>query len=175
MNKARVNLYPSDTLRPGKPVINDGVQVRSLAWSPLGTQIATATSIVKSIKLWDPEKTRVPVTEFLFRGEKAEKVLYHPLGEPEVVCVGEDGIVRFFDTRTKGASGEIKAGLSCFTLAWSPDGTELVVGKKVDKILHIYNYNTIMGIHILILVSLDRTTTSSASTVPPAPSSPPHA
>jgi THO complex subunit 3 len=120
--------YPEVPPRGSSAIL--AAQVRTLAWSPLGTQIATG-SVGRSIKIWDPEKPRLHVSEFQFRGEKAEKLLFHPGGEPEVVSVGEDGMVRFWDVRSKSTSGEVKAGGLCFTLAWSPDGRELVVGKKV--------------------------------------------
>ena len=137
MKRQKTTSYPD--IVPRNPAAVAAAGVRSLAWSAFGTQIATAIT-TKSIKLWDPEKPRAPTAEFLFRGEKAEKVLFHPGGEPEVVSVGEDGMVRFFDVRTKGASGEVKAGGACFTLAWSPNGNELVVGKKVeDEVFHMYS------------------------------------
>jgi THO complex subunit 3 len=128
IKKQKTASYPD--IAPRGDVARTNAQLRTLTWSPLGTQIATA-HIAKFIKIWDPEKTRAPIAEFVFRGEKAEKVLYHPSGEPEIATVGEDGMVRFFDVRAKSATGEVKAGGACFTLAWSPDGNELVVGKKV--------------------------------------------
>ena len=135
IKKQKTSTYPD--VVPRGPAAVTNAQLRTMAWSPLGTQIATA-HIQKFIKIWDPEKTRAPIAEFVFRGEKAEKVLYHPGGEPEIATVGEDGMVRFFDVRTKSATGEVKAGGACFTLAWSPDGNELVVGKKVqDEVLFL--------------------------------------
>lgn len=135
IKRQKTTTYP-DAVPRGSAAVT-AAQVRALAWSPLGTQIATAHG-TKSIKVWDPEKARAPVTEFLFRGEKAEKVLFHPGGEPELATVGDDGMVRFFDVRTRGSTGEVKAGGSCFTLAWSPDGTELAVGKKVGaEVFHM--------------------------------------
>ena len=164
MKKQKTTQYPD--IRPKGEIALQQAAVRTLAWSPFGTQIATATA-TKSIKLWDPEKARVPVAEFLFRGgDKAEKVLFHPGGEPEVVSVGEDGMVRFFDVRTKSASGEIKAGGACFTLAWSPDGNELVVGKKVSFFI-CTSESTESDVHFAQnddLVRIDRATRAILST-----------
>jgi THO complex subunit 3 len=39
--------------------------------------------------------------------------------------------VRFWDIRSKAVAGEVKVGELPFTLAWTPDGTEIVVGRKV--------------------------------------------
>ena len=47
--------------------------------------------------------------------------------------MGADGMLKFYDVRSKSLAGELKLGGDCFTLAWSPDGTELLVGKKVVK------------------------------------------
>jgi THO complex subunit 3 len=129
IKRQKTTSYPEVPPRGASAIAANSV--RALAWSPLGTQIATGMS-TRSIRIWDPEKPRLHVSEFQFRGEKADKLLFHPGGEPEVASVGEDGMVRFWDVRSKGSSGEVKAGGLCFTLAWSPDGKELVVGKKVS-------------------------------------------
>jgi hypothetical protein len=39
--------------------------------------------------------------------------------------------VRFWDARAKTCVGEVKVGGEAFTLAWKPDGSEIVVGRKV--------------------------------------------
>lgn len=106
--------------------------VTALAWSPLGHYIATGMKS-RSIRIWDPEKPKLAITEFRGHSLGVEKVAFHPGGEPELVSVGQDGMVKFWDVRSKTAAGEVKAGLGeCLTVAWSPDGRELVVGKKVD-------------------------------------------
>jgi THO complex subunit 3 len=60
-----------------------------------------------------------------------ERVQFHPFNENELASCTSDGSVRLWDVRTKGSVGEIKMGGGPFTLAWAPDGSELVVGTKV--------------------------------------------
>ena len=60
-----------------------------------------------------------------------ERVAFSPVGESELASCGTDGTVRFWDVRTKASIGEVKVGGEAFTLAWKPDGKEIIVGKKV--------------------------------------------
>src|SRR5690348_16837141 len=78
MKKQRTVSMPE--IGPRNDTLKPSFKIHDLAWSAFGTQIATSTS-QKSIRVWDPEKTKSPVAEFMFRGDKAEKVLYHPNGE----------------------------------------------------------------------------------------------
>ena len=60
-----------------------------------------------------------------------ERVAFSPVSESELASCGTDGTVRFWDVRTKASIGEVKVGGEAFTLAWKPDGKEIIVGKKV--------------------------------------------
>ena len=62
---------------------------------------------------------------------RSERVLFHPFNENELASCTEDGAVRLWDVRSKASVGEIKVSGTPFTLAWTPDGSELVVGTKV--------------------------------------------
>lgn len=48
-----------------------------------------------------------------------------------------DGIVRFWDVRSKSSIGQVKVGGECINMAWRPDGEEVVVGRKVEDQVHI--------------------------------------
>lgn len=62
-----------------------------------------------------------------------ERVAWNPTREGELASVGADGIVRFWDVRAKvPCVGEVKVGGEGFSLAWRPDGSEVVVGRKVS-------------------------------------------
>lgn len=64
-------------------------------------------------------------------GGSLDKVAWNPTKENELASCGMDGVVRFWDVRTRGCVGEVKLGGDCFTLAWRPDGGDIVVGNKV--------------------------------------------
>jgi len=60
-----------------------------------------------------------------------EKVAFNHVKDAELCSVSIDGVVKFWDVRTKAVINEIKGLGEAFTLAWSPDGESLVVGNKV--------------------------------------------
>lgn len=60
-----------------------------------------------------------------------EKVLFNPVREFELASCSGDGTVRFWDTKNRTCSTKLDVGGDAFTLAWSVDGTILIVGLKV--------------------------------------------
>lgn len=60
-----------------------------------------------------------------------EKVLFNPVREFELASCSGDGTVRFWDTKNRTCSTKLDVGGDAFTLAWSVDGTVLIVGLKV--------------------------------------------
>jgi WD40 repeat protein len=81
---------------------------------------------------WNPEKQNSKHSTEL-RGHAAliEKVAFNPTRDGELCSVSSDGVVKFWDVRTKAVINEIKGLGEAFTLAWSPDGESLLVGNKV--------------------------------------------
>lgn len=57
---------------------------------------------------------------------------FNPVKEAELCSVSSDGVVRFWDVKTKAVINEVKGLGDAFTLAWSPDGESLIVGNKVS-------------------------------------------
>jgi len=136
-------------------------QIRTIAWSPLGNLIATADA--RTLRVWNPERPDVKfstelkptplasaVTSTGTHGRNApsqavqhmsgvERVAWNPDREAELSSVGADGIVRFWDVRSKGQCvGEVKVGGEGFSMAWRKGGEELVVGRKVSSMQCIY-------------------------------------
>lgn len=48
--------------------------------------------------------------------------------------VSNDGVVKFWDVRSKTCINEIRGLGDAFTLVWAPDGESLVVGNKVSHV-----------------------------------------
>ncbi|EKD12047.1 uncharacterized protein L3040_003175 [Drepanopeziza brunnea f. sp. 'multigermtubi'] len=107
--------------------------IRSIAWNPLGTLVATCAD--KTLRVWNPEKSNVRYSTELKGHEKAiEKIAFNPVKEAELCSVSGDGVVKFWDVRTKAIINEVKDLGDAFTLAWAPDGESLIVGNKADKL-----------------------------------------
>ena len=51
--------------------------------------------------------------------------------------MSSDGVVKFWDVRTKACVNEVKGLGDAFTLVWAPDGQSLIVGNKVSHISHL--------------------------------------
>jgi THO complex subunit 3 len=49
----------------------------------------------------------------------------------EFKILNSDGVVKFWDVRTKAVINEVKGLGDAFTLVWSPNGESLIVGNKV--------------------------------------------
>lgn len=61
-----------------------------------------------------------------------EKVAFNPVKDAELCSVSNDGIVKFWDVRSKTCINEVKGLGDAFTLSWAPDGQSLVVGNKAS-------------------------------------------
>ncbi|KAL5115205.1 hypothetical protein ACEQ8H_006879 [Pleosporales sp. CAS-2024a] len=134
--KLKTSVY-MDNVRPSASV---PVQhyIRTLAWNASGTFIATGAAD-RTLRIWNPERTHVKnSTELRTPGVTAlttlERVAFHPVNENELASCGSDGMVRFWDIRSKASVGEVKVGETPFTLAWTPDGSDIVAGRK-DNVL----------------------------------------
>ncbi|KAF1939391.1 WD40 repeat-like protein [Clathrospora elynae] len=140
-----------DSARPG--AVSSSHYIRSISWNASGTFIATGAAD-KTLRIWNPEKTNVKnSTELRTPGATAltqlERVAFHPINENELASCSTDGMVRFWDIRSKASVGEVKVGEQPFTLAWTPDGSEMVAGRKDN-----------------VLVTIDRATLSIVSEQP---------
>lgn len=123
-----------DAVRPNASVPASHY-IRTISWNASGTFIATGAAD-RTLRIWNPERTNVKnSTELRTPGATAatslERVAFHPINENELASCSTDGMVRFWDIRSKASVGEIKVGEQPFTLAWAPDGNEIVAGRKV--------------------------------------------
>ncbi|KAJ4372879.1 hypothetical protein N0V83_003170 [Neocucurbitaria cava] len=137
-SKLKTSVY-IDSHRPG--AVSSSHYIRTISWNASGTFIATGAAD-KTLRIWNPEKTNVKnSTELRTSSATAvtslERVSFHPINENELASCSTDGMVRFWDIRSKASVGEVKVGEQPFTLAWSPDGTEIVAGRKDNVLVSI--------------------------------------
>jgi THO complex subunit 3 len=89
-------------------------------------------AVTNNFHRWNPERPNVRYsTELKGHSAGIEKVAFNPVKDAELCSVSSDGVVKFWDVRTKAVINEIKGLGDAFTLAWAPDGESLVVGNKV--------------------------------------------
>lgn len=81
-----------------------------------------------------------------------ERVAFHPLNEHELASASTDGQVRLWDVRSRALTATVRVGApftrqrderdeSPFTLAWTPDGSSLLAGRK-DNLLCVIDRAT---------------------------------
>jgi THO complex subunit 3 len=136
MSKAKTSVYQDNT-RPNATVSSMHF-IRTLSWNASGTFIATGAAD-RTLRIWNPDKPNVKnSTELRTPGApphtQLERVAFHPINENELASCTTDGMVRFWDIRTKATVGEVSVGGQPFTLAWTPDGSDIVAGRK-DNLL----------------------------------------
>ena len=156
--KQKTSTY-TDNVRVSPPHIH---HIRTLSWNSTGGFIATGSSD-RTLRIWNPERPNVKNSTELRTplqplpkqrpGESSpsvalERVAFHPINENELASCSTDGMVRFWDIRSKAIVGEVRvsAGMprlkderdeSPFTLAWRPDGTSIVAGRKDNRLVSI--------------------------------------
>jgi len=136
--KLKTSVY-QDSPRPA--AVSPHHFIRSLSWNAAGTFIATAAAD-RTLRIWNPEKTNVRNSTELRTpaappATSLERVAFHPINENELASCSTDGMVRFWDIRSKASVGEVKVGEQPFTLAWTPDGSDIVAGRKDNVLVKI--------------------------------------
>jgi THO complex subunit 3 len=97
----------------------------------LGNLVATGSSD-RTLRVWNPEKAHVRFsTELKGHNASIQKVAFNPVKDAELCSVSDDGVVKFWDVRTKNCINEVKGLGDAFSLVWAPDGSSLIVGNKV--------------------------------------------
>ncbi|KAF5237498.1 hypothetical protein FANTH_10785 [Fusarium anthophilum] len=100
-------------------------------------------------EIGNPEKPHVKFsTELKGHSASVEKVAFNPTKDAELCSVSSDGVVKFWDVRTKACFNEVKGLGDAFTLVWAPDGNTLLVGNKADTIFVLSpSQSTPLGTH----------------------------
>jgi WD40 repeat protein len=80
-------------------------------------------------------------TQLIGHSAGIEKVAFNPVKDAELASVSSDGVVKFWDVRTKAVINEVKGLGDAFTLVWAPDGESLVVGNKVWSLSSVHSLN----------------------------------
>ncbi|CAK7203957.1 hypothetical protein SEUCBS139899_006707 [Sporothrix eucalyptigena] len=81
--------------------------------------------------LGNPDKPVVrQSTELKGHSAAIEKVAFNPIKDAELCSMSADGVVKFWDVRTKTCTHEVRDLGEASTLAWAPDGDFLIVGSR---------------------------------------------
>ena len=69
-------------------------------------------------------------TELKGHAAAIEKVAFNPIKDAELCSMSADGVIKFWDVRTKTCTHEVRDLGEATTLAWAPDGDYLIVGSR---------------------------------------------
>ena len=76
-------------------------------------------------------------TELKGHSAAVSGVAFNPSKEGELCSVSHDGVVKFWDVRTRFCFNELKGLGDAASLAWAPDGQTLVVGNRDRDVLYV--------------------------------------
>lgn len=111
--------------------------IRCISWSPTGNLIATG-SVDRTLRIWNPEKNQVKhSTELRGHTGAVERVAWNPTKDGELASVSHDGTLRIWDVRSRICLATVNIGGEGLTVAWSPEGKLLIVGRKDDVIVPV--------------------------------------
>lgn len=129
--------------------------IRAITWSPTGALVATC--VHAHIRIWHSDRPTVKSSIEIRKahpksgvagaaGDIVEKISFCPTREGLLASTGHDGYVRLWDVRMPGGAAgsgkgtqlaDCKVGDQGHFLSWHPSGTEILVGRKDDKIYSV--------------------------------------
>ena len=120
--------------------------VRSMAWSPDGTRLAS-TGDDEVVRVWDAG-TGTQLHTLKGHTRSVESVAWSPDGT-RLGSASKDATVRIWDS-TAGTEGQLSSGHTGFvrSVAWSPDGTRLASASE-DATVRVWDATTGTPLHIL--------------------------
>ncbi|CAK7564049.1 MAG: hypothetical protein SEPTF4163_001932 [Sporothrix epigloea] len=69
-------------------------------------------------------------TELKGHSAAIEKIAFNPIKDAELCSLSADGVIRFWDVRTKTCTHEVRGLGEASTMAWAPEGDYLIVGSR---------------------------------------------
>lgn len=106
-------------------------------WDHLTSSLGRRGTIIDPSISGNPEKPNVRFsTELKGHAARIEKIGFNPARDAELCSVSADGVVKFWDVRTKACIFETRSLGEALSLAWHPLGECVVVGTR-DDILHV--------------------------------------
>jgi WD40 repeat protein len=123
-------------------IINAPEIARSAAFSPDGTQIASASLGDKTVRIWDAHTGRPIGTPVLAHTDKVFSVAYSPDGR-RLVTASADTTVRVWDAATGQPVGRPLTGHAgqVFAAVFSPDGRRIASGGG-DRTIRLWDAQT---------------------------------
>ena len=112
-----------------------GDRVNSVAWSPDGKEVATA-SYDKTSRIFDVE-SQIEDAKFE-HGDRVFSVAWSPDGK-KVATASYDKTSRIFDVESQREDAKFAHGDWVISVAWSPDGKKVATASK-DKTCRIWSY-----------------------------------
>ncbi len=117
------------TMLVSPPLDHGGAGVRSVAWSPDGTRLATGADDGKA-RVWDVATGKDTALDH--GGAAVHSVAWSPDGTRLATRAG-DGKARVWDVATGKDTALDHGGAFVWSVAWSPDGTRLATGAGDGK------------------------------------------
>ncbi|KAF9405228.1 hypothetical protein BGZ94_003686 [Podila epigama] len=109
--------------------------VHTVGWNSDGRRLASG-SVDKTARIWNPERSSDPRHSQELRGhtDSVDQLRWDPTHPDHLATASCDKTVRIWDARSGKSIHTIDTGGQNINISWSPDGQNIAVGNKDDKI-----------------------------------------
>ncbi|KAK4519805.1 uncharacterized protein ATC70_010047 [Mucor velutinosus] len=113
-------------------------KVHSVAWNADGRRLASG-SVDKTARVWSPQRsTDVKYsTELKGHTGSVDQLDWNPTHPDRLATASSDQTVRIWDQRSGKCTAKVDTEGENINICWSPDGNDIAVGDKNDKITFI--------------------------------------
>jgi len=111
-------------------------KVHSVAWNSNGRKLASG-SVDKTARVWSVDAHQTHSIELVGHTDSVDQLCWDPTHPDRLATASIDKTVRIWDARTGKCIQTIPTTGENINISWSPDGTQLAVGNKLDIISFI--------------------------------------
>lgn len=114
-----------------KEILGHKREVHTLAWNSTGKKLASG-SVDQIVRIWTIGHSSKDLVELKGHTGSVHQLCWDPIHPETLATASADKTVKIWDIRSGKCTRTIKTNGANINIAWSPDGSSIAVGNKLD-------------------------------------------